>query len=328
MPSDAMIASDRHDPGARAQEKARVCVCVPTHRRPALLARTLASLAAQRFERCEAPDLRVIVVDNDPAQEGRAVVALAREASPWSIGYFVEARPGIAHARNRLVAEAAGAELIAMIDDDEAAEETWLDALLATARDTGADAVIGPVEPVFDVAPPAWMRPFFVRRRHPTGARVTADDFRTGNLLLATRALGGIEGPFDPAFALTGGEDSFLGRRLEAAGAAFRWADDAVVHEACPEERTRVPWILRRRFRSAATLTAIRIRMMGRGAAGPMVLWRTAGALALGNAQIAGSVLGGRRRLLAGIANLASGAGNLAGLAGVTCREYDPRRRR
>jgi len=320
-----MSASGRAASTAPNGRTLLVRVCVATFRRPALLRKTLDSVAAQRFSRCAAPDLGVIIVDNDAAQEGRAVVAAARASSPWPMDYLVEASPGISHARNRLVAAAAGADYIAMIDDDEAADETWLDALLATALEKRADAVLGPVEPVFDVQPAEWMRPFFLRRRHATGTRVTADDFRTGNVLLATRALRGIDGPFDPAFALTGGEDSFLGRRLEAAGAAFYWSDEAVVREACPEERTRVSWILRRRFRSAGTLTAIRLRMMGRGAAVPMVLYRTAGALALGSAQIAGSVLGGRRRLLAGLANLASGAGNLAGLAGFTRREYDRR---
>jgi succinoglycan biosynthesis protein ExoM len=300
----------------------RVRVCIATFRRPALLRRTLDSVSAQRFSRCEVNDLGVIVVDNDAAQEGRAVVAAARAGSPWPIEYLVEPNPGISHARNRLVAAAAGADYLAMIDDDEAADETWLDALLATALEKRADAVLGPVEPVFDVQPTEWMRPFFLRRRHETGTRVTADDFRTSNVLFRARALQDTEGPFDPEFGLTGGEDSLLGRLLQRDGARFYWADDALVRERIPCARTRISWILKRRFRSAGTLTAIRIRMLGRGAAVPLVLYRTAGALALGNAQIAGSVLGGRRRLLAGLANLASGAGNLAGLAGVTTEGY------
>jgi succinoglycan biosynthesis protein ExoM len=317
-----MSAADRAAATPPDARPLRLRVCVATFRRPALLRRTLDSIAAQRFSRCKAPDLGVIVVDNDAAQEGRAVVAAARAGSPWPMEYLVELRPGISHARNRLVAAAAGADYVAMIDDDEAADETWLDALLAVALDRDADAVLGPVEPVFDAPPPEWLRPFFLRRRHPIGARVEADDFRTSNVLFRARALQATEGPFDPAFGLTGGEDSLLGRRLQRDGARFYWADDAVVSERIPCDRARVSWILRRRFRSAGTLTAIRIRLLGRGAAVPVVLYRTVGALALGNAQIAGSVLGGRRRLLAGIANLASGAGNLAGLAGITTEGY------
>jgi succinoglycan biosynthesis protein ExoM len=306
----------------------RVRVCVPTHRRPALLGRTLESLGAQRFSRVAPPELGIIVVDNDAACEGRAVVETARAVCPWPIEYLTETRPGISHARNRLVAAADGADWIAMIDDDEVAEPGWLDALLAAAAATGADAVLGPVEPVFEVEPPDWMRPFFSRRRPATGAAIDANDFRTGNVLLSPAALRRVEGPFDPAFALTGGEDSFLGRQLEAAGARFTWADDAVVRERQPAERTRARWILERRYRSGATLSAIRIRMMGRLSAGPLVVFRTAGLLARGNARIATALVGGRPRLFAGVADLAYGAGSLAGLAGVALKAYGDRRGR
>jgi succinoglycan biosynthesis protein ExoM len=300
-----------------------LAICVATFRRPEMLRRALASLAAQRFARCERPAVRAVVVDNDPiGRAGAAVVEEARGAFPFPLACAVEERAGISFARNRLVAEAGDVDYLAFLDDDEAACEEWADALLATALERRADAVLGPVEPVFDEAPPDWMRPAFLRRRHPTGTRVTSDDFRTSNVLVAARALVGIDGPFDPEFAMTGGEDSFLGMRLERAGAAFYWADDAIVREVFPAGRTNLPWILKRRFRAASTLTAIRLRLLGPGKAVPLVLLRTAGLAALAGARIAGSPAGGRRRLLAGVSDLAYAAGNLAGLAGVTYREY------
>lgn len=302
--------------------------CVATFRRPALLRRTLESLAAQRFERCERPALRAVVVDNDPDGRGGAAVAgELRGAFPFPLDCAVEERPGISYARNRLVAEAAGADWLAFLDDDEAAAPGWADALLATALGKGADAVLGPVEPVFEAEPPAWMRPAFERRRHATGTRVTSDDFRTSNVLVAARALRGIDGPFDPGLAMTGGEDTLLGMQLEAAGAAFYWADDAVVRERFPAARTDLRWILKRRFRAASTLTAIRLRLLGPGRAVPLVLLRTAGLAALAGARIAASPAGGRRPLLAGVSELAYAAGSLAGLAGVRYREYAAGRR-
>jgi hypothetical protein len=188
--------------------------------------------------------------------------------------------------------------------------------------------VLGPVVPEFDVAPPEWMRPFFERQRHETGTRVTSDDFRTGNLVVATHALRSVEGPFDPDFALNGGEDTFLGKKIEAAGGAFYWADDAVVRERFPRARTRISWILERHFRTALNLSAIRLRTMPAAEARAAILVGATGATALGGAQMAASVLGGRPRLLSGAANLATAAGNVAGLFGISYRGYGAGRQR
>jgi hypothetical protein len=49
-----------------------------------------------------------------------------------------------------------------------------------------------------------------------------------------TQTQGGTEGPFDPAFGRTGGEDSMLFRRLDESGSRMVWCDDAPALEFVP----------------------------------------------------------------------------------------------
>ncbi len=73
------------------------------------------------------PAIRVLVIDNDPAGSGEAVVsALDSDA----VRYVHEPRPGIAAARNRALDEAASYDLLIFIDDDEWPNPTWLQSLL------------------------------------------------------------------------------------------------------------------------------------------------------------------------------------------------------
>ena len=129
----------------------RLAVTVATYQRPDHLRRLLRSLADGGVA---GVDAEVIVVDNAPAPgDADAVVDAIRDGPP--VRAVWEATPGIAAARNRAVAEAAGADLVAFVDDDEVVDPGWAAALLATQRSTGADLVTGPVLPAFRDAVPA-----------------------------------------------------------------------------------------------------------------------------------------------------------------------------
>ena len=70
-----------------------------------------------------------------------------------------------------------------------------------------------------------------------------------GNLLLTRRVLTLLgDRPFDPAFALSGGEDRDFFQRLEAAGARFAWSDEAVARGFVPATRTSLRWALSRAY--------------------------------------------------------------------------------
>jgi len=312
------------DPKAQelCEAATRVTVCIATFRRPQYLSSTLKSIAQQRFVKVRVPDLRVVVVDNDSEETAKPAIAGIEREFPWPLRYVVEPNRGISHARNRLVREAGEVECVAFIDDDETAQPQWLDELLFHFEDDGVTAVLGPVFPEFEEPPAPWMISFFQRREHPDGADVGPDDFRSGNLLLRAEALRAERPPFAEEFARTGGEDSFLGRALHARGARFVWAADAVVYEKTPASRTKSAWLLRRQFRAATTLTAIRLKMNGRAKGTAYVLWRSAGAAALGGFYLSKSIIGGKRDGLKGVALWSTAVGNLAGLLNVRYREY------
>ncbi|MHB1569399.1 MAG: glycosyltransferase family 2 protein [Solirubrobacteraceae bacterium] len=95
-----------------------ITVAVCTRDRPEELARLLASLDGQRYER-----LRVLVVDNAPSDDRteRVVSAFSRGRD---IEYVIERRPGLSWARNRAIS-VADTEIIAWADDDEVCDAWW-----------------------------------------------------------------------------------------------------------------------------------------------------------------------------------------------------------
>src|SRR5262249_22718479 len=132
------------DPRGRGgMRPVKVDVAIATYRRPRGLFRLLGGLARLRF-RGEPPDLRVVVIDHDPAGPAAEVCQDARRWLDLPLVHRVEPRRGIPQARNAAVAAALErAEFVAFIDDDEVPSPQWLDELLRVQAETGADAVAG-----------------------------------------------------------------------------------------------------------------------------------------------------------------------------------------
>jgi glycosyltransferase involved in cell wall biosynthesis len=182
-----------------------------------MLARLLKALADLQTD----AEISVIVADNDAEQrEGFRLCNRLAAAYRWPLKAVIAPERGIAQVRNRLVAEALThprADFIAMIDDDEWPDPFWITEFLAVQKQTGADALQGSI--LFDDAAMPDIRRATGRIAMLQGA---------GNLLLSARRLAGMTAPwFDPAFALSGGEDRDFFLRLEREGASFAWADAA-----------------------------------------------------------------------------------------------------
>ena len=233
-----------------------VSIVIPTYRRPEMLAGTLATCLAQQG--VENERIEIVVVDNDPAQSARGTVdAAAARSGAARLRYVAEPRPGISHARNAGVHQAAG-QYLAFIDDDEEAEPGWLAAFLGTIRRTGADLVVGPVYPRLAEPADAYMRHTYTRDAGvPTGTRL--DDWGgIGNSLLdRERCFAGSEQPFDPRLGLSGGEDALFLHQLRRRGGTIVWCAEAAVRETVGDDRLTPRHILRRAFRGAQTLTFI-----------------------------------------------------------------------
>jgi len=222
-----------------------ISILLPTLARPSGLAALLESLARQSH----APDFDIVVVDNDAAGSARPVADRFQERLP--LRYVREPRPGLAFARNRLVAESRGL-FLAFIDDDERAGPDWLRALYDAALAFRADAVFGAKRYAFPAEVPAWIQTCRIFRRPELGAGAAVPWWfaNTGNALVRRSSLPDQTGPFRYAFNETGGEDTDLFRRMALAGARFAAAPAALVEEDRPATRSTLPWILRRAFRN------------------------------------------------------------------------------
>ncbi|SMF09958.1 succinoglycan biosynthesis protein ExoM [Xaviernesmea oryzae] len=227
----------------------RIDIGICTYRRPELQA-TLRSLFALTVP--ADAELRLIVADNDAGPSARDLVESLRERSPFEIHYVHCPKSNISIARNACLAEC-DADYLAFIDDDETAEPQWLSELLAQAKRTGADAVLGPVRAVYGSESASWMRkgdfhstmPVWVDGRIRTGY--------TCNVLLHMRSPAVAGRRFALPLGQSGGEDTHFFTELTDAGGHIEFARDAMVEEKVPEKRASFSWLAKRRFRSGQT---------------------------------------------------------------------------
>jgi succinoglycan biosynthesis protein ExoM len=232
----------------------QLLVGIPTHRRPELLRKCLASIAAQQGR---LPSVSVFVADNDPA--GREGVKLVEELSGsyrFPLSATLVERPGISAVRNAILAEArrTGSDFIAMMDDDEVASEHWLDGMLKVQAACDADVVGGLTIRHAPAAAPRWLQTAeaYSMPPRPTGPI----DFinSTSNVVLRCASLERAQWPqFDHAFGLSGGGDTEFFLRLKKAGFKFAWASEASVDEPIPPARFTMSWFFRRQFRYGNT---------------------------------------------------------------------------
>jgi glycosyltransferase involved in cell wall biosynthesis len=220
-----------------------ISVCVCTYKRPHSLRRLLEGLARQdtggQFTHS------IVVVDNDHLRSAKSVATDSSLSSPIPVRYYVESRQNIALARNKAVENASG-DFIAFIDDDEFPTQRWLLNLFKTLNTYHVDGVLGPVKPHFDFEPPQWIvkGKFFERPTYATGHYVPWPETRTGNVLLRTKVLKGVAGPFRVEYG-TGGEDVDFFRRMQEKGCSFVWCNEAVVCEAVPPSRCNRTYLMR-----------------------------------------------------------------------------------
>lgn len=306
-----------------------VTVAVLTFRRPADLSAGLPMLLAQAAEVNAASlgqrTVDVLVVDNDPEGTARAV---AQRHESDMLRYVVEVEAGIAAARNRALDEAAGTDLMIFIDDDERPCASWLRALLDAQADSGAAGVAGAVVSRFEQPLDPWIAAggFFERPRVRTGTSVQAA--ATNNLLLDLRQIRRLGLRFDPAFGLTGGEDTLFTRSLIGRGGRIVWCDEAVVTDEVPVDRATRRWVLLRGVSSGNTAARVEYALAGgSGFGSPTGLRVGVGGLlrvaAGGLRWLLGMVLRSLRHRAGGLRTASRGVGMALGAAGYVYREYD-----
>ncbi|MCA9163075.1 MAG: glycosyltransferase family 2 protein [Planctomycetales bacterium] len=211
-------------------------IVVCTFNRAAMLRDALSSLVAQQTDF----EYEVVVVDNGSSDDTReAVDAIANEtATP--VRYFREDQRGVSWARNRGITEARG-EWIAFCDDDQIADDNWLQMLMDFASEKGVLWAGGQVRLLMDddelLSLPTECRGLLGEswglaepRRY--AGKVTPG---TGNLLVQKDVFARV-GVFDTSL-IEGGEDTDLFRRIDAAGIVGWYTPAAIVRHMVPPYR-------------------------------------------------------------------------------------------
>jgi glycosyltransferase involved in cell wall biosynthesis len=221
-----------------------VTVAICTWNRAALLDRTLARM------RDLAPpgvEWELLVVNNNSTDDTDAVIA--KHAAALPLRRLLETKQGLSNARNCAIDNSRG-ELLVWTDDDVLVEPGWLAAYAkASAEYPGAAFFGGPVDPWFEVEPPAWVKrnlplldgPFalrhlgdvtrpFVGQETPYGANMA---FRTAVLR---------KHRFDPRLGRIGngmlsGEEVAVFEGIAADGGSGVWVASARVRHFIPAAR-------------------------------------------------------------------------------------------
>jgi len=255
-------------------ESVEAVVTLPTFRRPEQLLRTLHSLQNQKTSRRFA----VVVIENEAEhREGAAAAAPLFEQNLLS-GMVI-----VAHQRGNCSAYNAGWETsliqypsfrhLLVIDDDEWADATWLETMIATAEQLGADIVGGPQRPVFAQpgSHPLQNHPVFAPAYAKTG--LVPALYSSGNLLVSRDVLATMKAPFlDTRFNFLGGGDSDFLSRCAQRGFKLAWCEEAPVYETVADRRLEQDWIRARSLRNGVISTLVEQR---RRAAEPLGASRT-----------------------------------------------------
>ncbi len=294
-------------------------ICIATFRRRDSLRQLLVGLSRLTFERMPAPEILIVVVDNDPARSAADVCDTV--SLPFRAKYVVEPLRGIAQARNRAIREAENPDFLVFIDDDEIPTPPWLDELLWTQKCFDSDVVCGPVLPCFAGGAPDWVKAggFFSKQTFMTGHPL--ETCSTSNVLISRRVITAVYG-FDERFALTGGEDTHFFLRVRRAGFMITCSGGGVVYEAIPASRASLRWLLRRAYQSGNSWVLCESSLDQRISTRIVRMAKAFGRILQGAMSACLSPVFGKAALAQALSNLFLGVGMIAGLAGRTFQAY------
>jgi glycosyltransferase involved in cell wall biosynthesis len=298
---------------------------VLTFRRPEGIDKLLGVLRAQHRDPARPWLLSVVVVDNDAAGSSREAVMAHAGHPEYTLEYVVEPEQGIPIARNRAMDCAPmGTELFCFLDDDEWPVDGWLDSMLRTRAETGADCVYGPIEPVFEGPIDDWLRRsrLYDRKRYREGERL--DFAASNNVMFDLARFRALDLRFDARMRFTGGSDYLFFNQAVRRGIRIHWCEAALVYDLFPANRLTMRWQRQRQYRLGNTF-AVATRIEGDTAEKARQLARGVARMALGTvmspAMLVSPYWGGRAMV-----HMLRGAGLAVGILGHSYQEYAPKK--
>ncbi len=238
-----------------------VSVIIPTHNRAATVAQAVVSALALDYP----PDsLEIIVVDNDSTDATPDIVSALAEEARCPVRYVREARLGLHFARNAAIRAARG-ELLLFTDDDATFDPGCASAYArAFAQHPDLDAAGGPVRPVWETQPPAWLLDYIgdARTFGILSLMELGEEFRKGPKLgfygvnmVVRHSVADEFGGFNPdsiGDMWVGDGETGFHRGLTKAGRTIGYVPDAVVYHHVPAWRMTPAYFRRRQANQGA----------------------------------------------------------------------------
>lgn len=304
-----------------AADPISIAICIPTYKRPVGLRRLLEGIDEIDLPDL-APDIKIIVVDNDPERGAEPIVAELKDKLRFQVSYSHQTKRGISPSRNQALDDAGDVEWIIFIDDDERPEKTWLVELLRVQDAYQADVVQGPAEPVYDVDPPSWIEKggFFRRPRFKTGHLL--DRGSTRNILFRADLPKNLGTQFDLRLALLSGEDRLFFQKAYLEGYKIVWADEALVWEWIPEDRMIESYLIRRQFATGCQDGVVEMTLLNPFKARMRLLCKAVYRIAYGFARAIMGIFTGKHVMIRGMQDMAHGIGRIVGMLGILPEQY------
>lgn len=227
------------------REKQNVCsVCIATFKRPILLRKLIKSLYDQK--KIDEIILEIIIVDNDIEKSAKEIVSEFSDTSSVTISYYEQPIQNISLTRNMAIDKSSG-HYIAIIDDDETADNYWIRNLIDTILRFNADVVFGYVIPVFDSNIAQWMkqREIYFNLMGKTGDPPLG--YYTTNCMIKASNVRKLNLRFDPEYGL-GGSDGVFFDLLSEYKFKFVVCREAITYEVVPKYRAKLKFIFNRDF--------------------------------------------------------------------------------
>ena len=235
----------------------KIALCICTYQRPQLLERLLDSLHDIQLGELTPDAVRIMVIDNYPDGQARAVCERLASTLPVGLDFLEERRKGVAFARNTVIDAALkkGTDFIAFLDDDDLPRPDWLLRLFEKQKQTQADIVGSVFPPVVNPEWPAWLAqsPLFDKPKPKSQTKYGAPlNIGIGSTLINCKLLARMqaEGPlFSDEFGRIGCEDADFFARAARSGAVVCQTTKAVVERDYEQGRLTVVGLLRDAYR-------------------------------------------------------------------------------
>lgn len=304
----------------------KVLMAVCTYGRPVMLAKCLDSLAKQS----DSPgfSLSIVVVDNEPDENNRAIVKGFAERCRFPVRYRHEPRRGIAFARNAILEEAAAKDVdwIAMLDDDETAAPNWVEALMAPEY-LDTPILMGRQIFVYPERMPFWAKPKPLDRQCDIEGIERECAFTNNVRFSISLVSAGLR--FREDQTVTCGEDTDFFARAHMQGFGIRQTTRAVTfEEAHPDRYTLIAQVYRSYWESASEINRQftvnpRGRFYRENAYRIPLTWLTGlGRLLISPFYVIGGLNRMKRRIVSGAKKLGSAAGMSAALFRIQPKPY------